>query len=41
MTNFSVKFDISNITDEPEFYYWGHLIDYLSMMFMEPLIQLA
>ena len=21
--NFSVKFDISNITDEPEFYYWG------------------
>jgi outer membrane receptor protein involved in Fe transport len=19
----SVKFDISNITDEPEFYYWG------------------
>ena len=21
--NFSIKFDISNITDEPEFYYWG------------------
>ena len=21
--NFSVKFDISNISDEPEFYYWG------------------
>mgnify|MGYP000388370477 FL=1 len=21
--NVSIKFDISNITDEPEFYYWG------------------
>ena len=22
--NLSIKFEISNITDEPEFYYWGY-----------------